>query len=79
MILLGYFAGLASLVLVSYRTILAFFSESKAITLSINMYGEQHLDLLSLGIIWCISIIGFVSLLFFLREKPLGKNIDSIE
>ena len=79
MIVLGYFGGLGSLFLITYRTILAFFSESKAITISINMYGEQHIDLLSLGFIWSICIIGLISLIYVLKEKTIGENVDSIE
>jgi hypothetical protein len=79
MILLGYLGGLGSLFLLTYRTILAFFSESKTILVSINLYGEQHIDLLSLGIIWSICIIGLISLIVMLKEKSVEKNMDSID
>jgi hypothetical protein len=79
MIVLGYLGGRRIIKKITYRTILAFFSESKAITISINMYGEQHIDLLSLGFIWCICIVGLISLIYVLKEKSIGENVDSIE
>jgi hypothetical protein len=59
----------------TYRTIIAFFSESKSILININKFGEQYFDLLALAIIWIISIIGLIILILMLREERLSKNI----
>lgn len=36
----GYLVGIGGVFLITYRTLLAFFSESKSITIQVNRYGE---------------------------------------
>lgn len=62
LITLGYLIGIGSLFLISYRTLLAYITQSKSITIYINRYGEQYLDLLSLVFIWTLCIIGLIYL-----------------
>ena len=59
---------------------IAFFSESKAITIHINNYNEQYLDIAALVVIWTIMLIGFVFMLKFMRERaPEKKSVFSFE
>lgn len=76
LIIPGYLAGLGSLLLITYRTILAFFSETKAVTVSINLYGEQHLDIISLVIIWSICLVGLFSLYRAVKDKPYVEPVE---
>jgi len=39
----SYLVNLGSMFIIPYRTLLAFFSESKSVTVHINGYGEQML------------------------------------
>ncbi|MFH1102019.1 MAG: PRC-barrel domain-containing protein [Methanobacteriota archaeon] len=48
---------------------LAFFSDSKAVTVFINNYGEQYLDIVSLIILWVMSMAGLVLLLRMIKEE----------
>ena len=64
------------LFLITYRTLIAFFSESKAVTIQINRYGEQYLDMLSLIIIWIICLVGFIILLKVLKEEKAEKTTN---
>jgi ABC-type nickel/cobalt efflux system permease component RcnA len=57
-VLPGYGVGLGGLALITYRTMRAMVSTSKSITVQVNSYGEQYLDLLSLALLWVVSIIG---------------------
>lgn len=57
------------LAIMTYRTVLAFFSESKMITIHINYFGEQYLDLISLLILWIICCISLGFLIKLLREN----------
>ncbi len=57
--------------LITYRTILAFFSEGKAITISINKYDEQYFDIVALMIIWIVFLI---SLIFFIKVLKREKR-----
>ena len=78
LIIPGYIAGLGSLWLITYRTLLAFFSESKTVTVYINAFGEQYADLVSLIIIWGICILSAVALYKIVKQeedKPLFHNI----
>lgn len=58
----GYLIGIGSLFIVTYRTLLAFFSESKSITIHINRYGEQYIDMVFLTIMWIICLVGLLYL-----------------
>jgi len=69
LIIPGYLAGIGCLVFMTQRTLLAFFSEQKAVTIYINRYGEQYLDLLSLIILWVISLIGLFLLLVYVKRE----------
>lgn len=42
LIIHGYLAGIGSLGIITYRTLIAFFSESKTMTVYVNRYGEQY-------------------------------------
>lgn len=61
----GYLTGLGCLLIMTYRTIIAFFSEGKSIIITINSYGEQFLDIIAIAVIWIICLIGF----YFLIRK----------
>lgn len=51
---------------------IAFLSETKAVTIHINRYGEQFYDIIALVIIWTVCIIGLIFLFRILRrEKEL--------
>jgi len=65
----GYLAGIGSLFLITQRTLLAFFSDSKTVTIYVNEYGEQYTDIVALVIIWGICLIGLVSLYFVVKAK----------
>ena len=62
------------LLLITYRTLIAFFSESKSIVVSINKFGEQFIDLFALVIIWIIILVGLFVLLWMLKEEKTLKN-----
>jgi hypothetical protein len=79
LILPGYIVGLSCLLIITYRTFIAFFSESKSVLININKFGEQYFDLIALFIIWAISLIGLIVLFLMLneektREKAVYKN-----
>jgi hypothetical protein len=74
LIIPGYIIGLSCLLLVTYRTFLAFFSDSKSVLVHINRYGEQYLDLFALVIIWIITFIGLFYLIMTLKEERKIKN-----
>ena len=73
----GYIIGLSCLLLVTYRTFIAFFSESKSVLIHINRFGEQYLDLVALVVIWIISLIGLIILLYMLKEERENKKRKS--
>ena len=58
----------------TYRTFIAFFSDSKSILISINKFGEQYFDLFALAIIWIISLVGLVTLFLMLKEERTSEN-----
>ena len=59
---------------------IAYFSESKAITIHINNFNEQYLDIAALALIWTIVIIGLIFMIRFMREKvPQKKSVFSFE
>ena len=70
----GYIIGLNCLFLMTYRTLIAFFSESKSFIVNINKFGEQFIDLFALVIIWVISLIGLIILFWMLKEEKVLKN-----
>lgn len=73
LIIPGYIVGLGSLFIITYRTLLAFFSNSKSITVNINRYGEQYLDLFFLIIIWIICLLGLLYLIRYLKDERTRK------
>ena len=77
LIMPGYLVGISSLFIITYRTLLAFFSERKSITIHINRYGEQHADIIFLVIIWVICLIGFVYLYLLMKEEKIAKILKS--
>jgi hypothetical protein len=77
MIIPGYFIGLSCLFLVTYRTLVAYLSDSNAVTIYINRYGEQHLDIFALIVFWIICIVGMIFLIRILKKEDTAKNIKS--
>ncbi len=60
--------------LMTYRTFIAFFSDSKSVLININKFGEQYFDLFALIIIWIISLVGLIILILMLREEKALKK-----
>lgn len=76
----GYLIGLSCLLLITYRTIIAFLSESKAVTIHVNNYNEQFFDIAALVIIWIVIMIGLIFLIKLIRkEKPVKNKIYKFE
>ena len=73
----GYLIGIGSLFIITYRTILAFFSESKSITIHVNRYGEQYADIAFLVVIWIVCLIGLIYLFIVMREGRITKVPES--
>jgi hypothetical protein len=76
LVLLGYGIGLGGLVLITYRTLLAVGTESKAITISVNRFGEQYVDLACLVFLWGVCVVGLLSLSSLLKEEKIEKASD---
>ena len=76
LIIPGYIVGIGSLMIITYRTILAYTSNTKSVTVNINRFGEQNLDLFFLAVIWIISILGLIFLLINQKDKRI-KNIKN--
>ncbi len=74
LILPGYIVGLSCLLIITYRTFIAFFSDSKSVLININKFGEQYIDLFALFIIWAISFIGLIVLFLMLKEEKTRKK-----
>ena len=72
LVLLGYGIGLGGLVLITYRMLLAVVTESKTITISVNRFGEQYLDLVCLVFLWVVCVVGLLSLSSVVRDR---KNV----
>ena len=53
---------------------IAFFSESKSVVISINKFGEQFIDLFALVIIWIICLVGLIILFWMIKEENVLKN-----
>jgi hypothetical protein len=68
-ILPGYLVGMGGVFLITYRTLLAFFSERKSVTVQVNRYGEQYGDLAVLVFLWIVCVVGLVSLVWLLKEQ----------
>ena len=62
------------MLLVTYRTLLAFFSESKTVVININKFGEQYIDIFALTIIWVISFLGLIVLFLMIKQDRISKN-----
>ena len=73
----GYLIGIGSLFIITYRTILAFFSESKSVTIHVNRYGEQYADIAFLVVIWIVCLIGLIYLFIVMREGRITKVPES--
>jgi hypothetical protein len=59
---------------------IAFFSESKAITIHINNFNEQYLDIAALIVIWLVMFIGIFFMIKLLREKaPSRQSVFNFE
>jgi len=67
-ILPGYLVGISCLGLITYRTLLAVGTATKAITVTVNQYGEQYLDIAFLIVMWIVSTIGLLSLRAFSKD-----------
>ncbi|MFA5101968.1 MAG: hypothetical protein WC525_02325 [Candidatus Thermoplasmatota archaeon] len=65
----GYCIGLGGLLLITYRTVLAVLSESKAVIVHVNSFGEQYLDLACLVFLWIVCLVGLSSLSTLMSEK----------
>lgn len=74
MILPGFIVGILSLMIITYRTILAFLDENKVITISINKYGEQYLDIIALVAIWSVCMISLFFLVKTLRQETFSNK-----
>lgn len=77
LIIPGYLVGIGSLCIISYRTILAFFSESKSVTIHVNRYGEQYVDMVFLILIWIICLVGLIYLYNIMKEERMKKVFES--
>jgi hypothetical protein len=75
-ILPGYLVGISSLGLITYRTLLAVGTEGKAITVTVNHYGEQYLDVVMLAFLWVFCIIGVLCLLSQGKEQQTRASED---
>jgi len=73
----GYLVGIGSLFIITYRTLLAFFSESKAVTIHVNRYGEQYADIAFLIVIWIVCLVGLIYLYIVMREGKITKVLES--
>jgi len=74
LVLPGYCVGLGGLLLITYRTLLAVGTESKSITIQVNRFGEQYVDLACLVFLWGVCMIGVVSLSLLLKEEKVEKG-----
>lgn len=78
LVLPGYCVGLGGLLLITYRTLLALGSESKTITVQVNRFGEQYLDVASLVFLWVVCLVGLLSLTLVVTEKKHVARADSV-
>ena len=68
LVLPGYCVGLGGLMLITYRTILAVSSPGKMVLVSVNQFGEQYLDVVALGFLWMVCLVGVLCLVSLERE-----------
>ncbi len=73
----GYLIGIGSLFIITYRTLLAFFSEGKSVTIHVNRYGEQYADIAFLIVIWIVCLVGLIYLYIVMREGKITKVLES--
>ena len=73
----GYLIGIGCLFIITYRTILAFFSDSKSITIHVNRFGEQYADIAFLVVIWIICLVGLIYLFIVMREGRISKVLET--
>jgi len=74
LVLPGYCVGLGGLVLITYRTLLALGTESKSVTIQVNRFGEQYLDVMCLVFLWGVCMLGMLSLSSVLKKETIGKE-----
>jgi len=74
LVLPGYCVGLGGLLLITYRTLLAVGSESKAITIQVNRFGEQYVDLAFLVFLWSVCMVGVVALSLLLKSEKVENG-----
>jgi|GEM_PF-6042612 len=75
----GYCVGLGGLLLITYRTFLAIGSENNAITIQVNRFGEQYLDLICLIFLWIVCFVGIWSLSSLVHEKKSHMSKIAIQ
>jgi hypothetical protein len=68
--------GFICLIIITYRFVLAFLNENKIVTISINLYGEQYLDVIALAIIWFVCLTSLFYLVKMLKQESLLKNVS---
>ena len=73
----GYLVGIGSLFIITYRTLVAFSSESKFITIHVNRYGEQYADIVFLILIWIICLVGLIYLYLVIKEEKISKVLEN--
>jgi len=73
----GYLVGIGSLFILTYRTLLAFFSESKSVTIYVNRFGEQYADIAILIFIWIVCLLGFRYLYLLIKEEKMPMALGS--
>jgi hypothetical protein len=69
LILPGYCVGFGGLLLITYRTLLAMGSESKAITVHVDRFGEAYFDMIALALLWTMVLVGLLAVYLVMREK----------
>ena len=74
MIAPGFIVGIICLLMITYRTTLAFFNENKVILININRYGEQYFDILALAVIWSVILVSLFFLVKTLRKESHLKK-----
>jgi hypothetical protein len=53
--------------------LIAYLSDSNAVTIYVNKYGEQYFDIAALIIFWIICIAGMIFLLRILKKEDIKK------
>ena len=73
----GYLVGIGSLCIITFRTLLAFLSENKSVTIYVNRYGEQYVDIALLIFIWIICLVGLIYLYIVMKEERIAKILEN--